>query len=517
MSKSSINKSLNVKVVKSTQDELQKSETSEQVDATKQFSASSWIQNDSNLQLGFQRLKSESSILPQCICCYRSNIVGFGIGIKYKDEYSDGTETADMKAEWDKLDKTLKRLNLDKPVKEVFEDFIENYETFGISYLEVMRNLSGEITSVENIDNVSSVQKTVPLDIVNVTTNIDGETVQCKKKFRKYKQVVGGKTVFFKEFGDPRLMDKSTGEYRKSLPLNKRANELLEYKIGTLPYGEPRWVGQVLGIDGSRRAETLNNNYFKNGRHTPLLIAIEGGTLNDESYAKLQQYMNDIKGENGQHAFIILEVEKQQGKTAQVSFGDDKENVPHVEIKNLANILQKDELFQEYIDNNRKRVQSSFNLPDIYLGYTTDFNRATAQVALEITETQVFKPKRESLAWRINHKLLNFMNLKFCEIYFKEPDLTNPDDVVSLLNVANQAGGVTPNMAKDVYYKYIGKTSEDFPDDYGNIPLAIYLNNTSDELQKSIIKAQENDDTEIVVVLKQVRDLLLKAGELRNG
>ena len=97
-------------------------------------------------------------------------------------------------------------------------------------------------------------------------------------------------------------MDRRDGEYLKegeSLDLEYQANEIMEFAIGTEPYGEVRWIGQILGVDGSRRAETLNNNYFTNGRHTPLMIMIEGGTLTDESFEKLQQYINDIKGEIG--------------------------------------------------------------------------------------------------------------------------------------------------------------------------------------------------------------------------
>lgn len=44
-------------------------------------------------------------------------------------------------------------------------------------------------------------------------------------------------------------------------------------------------------------AEGLNNNYFYNGRHTPLMIMIRNGTLTDDSYSHLKEYMNDIKGE----------------------------------------------------------------------------------------------------------------------------------------------------------------------------------------------------------------------------
>ena len=189
-------------------------------------------------------------------------------------------------------------------------------------------------------------------------------------------------------------MDRRDGKYLSSgetLELDYQANEILEFAIGTEPYGEVRWIGQVLGVDGSRKAESLNNNYFENGRHTPLMIMIKGGTLTDESFEKLQQYMNDIKGAAGQHAFIILETESSDGR---VDF--DQSDKPEIEVKDLANILQKDELFQNYLDNNRRKVQSSFQLPDLYVGYTTDFNRATAQTAQEVTEEQVFQRRERA-------------------------------------------------------------------------------------------------------------------------
>ena len=148
-------------------------------------------------------------------------------------------------------------------------------------------------------------------------------------------------------------MDLRDGKYLaegESLDLEWQANELMEFTIGTEPYGTVRWIGQVLGVDGSRRAETLNNNYFINGRHTPLMIMVKGGTLTDESFTKLQQYMNDIKGEAGQHAFLLLETEASDGRT-----DFDQQEKPKITVKDLASVLQKDELFQGYLDNNRRK------------------------------------------------------------------------------------------------------------------------------------------------------------------
>lgn len=306
-------------------------------------------------------------------------------------------------------------------------------------------------------------------------------------------------------------MDRRDGSYienNETLDITYQANEIMEFTIGTEPYGEVRWIGQVLGVDGSRKAENLNHNYFENGRHTPLLIMIKGGTLTDESFEKLQQYMNDIKGEAGQHAFMILETETTDGRA-----DFDQSEKPEIEIKEIANILQKDELFQNYIDNNRRKVQSAFQLPDIYVAYTTDFNRATAQTAQVITEQQVFQPERKSLAWTINNRLLNGYRFRYVEAYFLEPDISNPDDVYKLLTVANNAGGLTPNKAKQIVYEAYGEVSEDYKEEWGNIPLAYSKTQTTgfdNQLQKQIEKAALNHDDAVVAVMKEVRNLLLK-------
>ena len=482
---------------------FQKAETPVQLTEQQIYNAGDWITPQSNL-LGLRNLVKNSNILPQCIRAYKNNIAGFGIGIRYRD---DTEETPEMIAEFNKATKIIELLNMEQDTKEVFEDVVEAREIYGIAYIEVIRNLAGEVVQIEFIRDTPSIQKTKPLEPYLTTVYYHhGEPVERKKRYCKYKQEIGGYTVYFKEFGDTRIMDRRDGNYvseEETLAIEYQANEIMEFPIGTEPYGEVRWIGQVLGVDGSRKAEGLNNNYFENGRHTPLMIMIKGGTSTDESFTKLQEYMNDIKGEAGQHAFIILETETTDGKT-----DFEQAEKPEIEIKDIANILQKDELFQDYLENNRKKIQSAFQLPDIYVGYTTDFNRATAQTAQVITEQQVFQPERKSLAWAINHRLLNDYQFRYVEAYFLEPNISNPDDIYKILTVANHAGGLTPNKAKQIIYEAYGEVSEDYPEEWGNIPLA--CRETQNALQKQIEKAAANNDDAVVAVMKEVKNLLCK-------
>ena len=490
---------------------VQKADTSVRITKPEAVNAGDWISQPVDLR-GLHNLVKNSSILPQCIRAYKNNICGYGIGVRYID---DEEETPEMAAEFQRAEEIVELLNTEQDTKEVFEDLIEAREIYGIAYLEVIRNIAGEVVQIEFVRDTPSVTKTRPLEpYIETPYYHHGTETMRRKRFCKYRQEIGGRTVYFKEFGDPRIMDLRDGEYLatgETLDLQYQANELMEFAIGTEPYGEVRWIGQVLGVDGSRKAESLNNNYFENGRHTPLMIMIQGGTLSDESYEKLQQYMDEIKGEAGQHSFLLLETESTDGR---VDF--DTTETPHVEIKDLASILQKDELFQDYLDNNRRKVQSAFQLPDLYVGYTTDFNRATAQTAQEVTEEQVFQPERKSLAWAINNRLLNGYGFRYVEAYFLEPDISNPDDLAKILTIANAAGGLTPNKAKEIALSLLGEVAEPFPDEWGETPIAIQQKQQSAgsfgdmmlAMQRTISKAEANHDDAIVPVLKEIRKLL---------
>jgi capsid portal protein len=99
-----------------------------------------------------------------------------------------------------------------------------------------------------------------------------------------------------------------------------------------------------------------------------------------------------------------------------------------------------------------------------------------------------------------------------------EPDISNPDDFYKLLTVCNNAGGLTPNKAKEIALKAMGETSEDYPDEWGDVPLAYSRTRSSSagfdigaltmSLQKQIEKAASNHDDAVVAVMKEVRAML---------
>ncbi len=494
------NKKVNVKVIKP----ITKAESITQADPEKEYN-SVWITDRLNFQ-GLENMVNQSTILPQCIDAYKRNITGFGYEIVYNDNCDLAEETEEMKAEYSKLQRAIDLMTIDNSFKDTFAQVIDSRETYGIGYIEVVRELNGDIKQIEAIKDIESIYMTPPEDnLTEYTYYYKGEEITRKKHFKKYRQQIAGKTVYFKEFGDPRDMNIATGNYEEGLKINEKANELLEFKIGNKYYGKVRWLGQVTTVDGNRLAENLNNNYFRHGRHVPMAILVNGGTLSDESYDSLKTYMNDIEGEKGQHSFLILETEN-----AETSAGFENDKAVNVEIKDMASMLQRDELFQEYLQNGRRKTQSAFLLPDLYVGYTTDFNRATAQTAMEVTEKQVFIPERKDLNWILNNKLFNCYNLKYCEVRFRNPDTSNIDDIVKVFTICNTAGGVTPNDARALKAKTIGETAEPYGETWANTPLAVTSTlNVSTQQEEFVNKANQTND-DMITLLKAIKKGLNK-------
>ena len=215
-------------------------------------------------------MKEMSTILPQCVEAYKQNICGFGYQLKYKNDETKENETDEMAAEWNRVDCALKYLHMEKSMIEVWKEAIDDREICGNGYIEIIRNGKNEVVELANIEDASSIRTTKKGEAVDVKYYRDGQVFERKKKFRRYVQIINGaKVVWFKEFGDPRIMDLRSGKFDNTTPGEFQANEILHLKIGSGAYGVPRWISALMDMYGSRNASELNYRYFKQGRHLP--------------------------------------------------------------------------------------------------------------------------------------------------------------------------------------------------------------------------------------------------------
>lgn len=182
---------------------------------------------------------------------------------------------------------------------------------------------------------------------------------------RKYAMKRGQSVVWFRSFGT-----------------EGQGNQIIPLKLGNDgPYGEPRWFGNAPGVVGSREAEELNVSYFSNGRMLSMLLTVTNGRLTKQS----MELLRNVKGAQSQGGILYLEA------IGEETGGPLDEKVEKVAIKldKLNDLLQQDALFLEYGKDKKADILSSFRLPPILVGQSSDYNRATAQAALRFAEEQV--------------------------------------------------------------------------------------------------------------------------------
>ena len=289
-------------------------------------------------------------------------------------------------------------------------------------------------------------------------------------------------TVFFKEFGDPRVMSAKTGKMYKTMDDfmgdSKRqrddtvpATEILQFSIywpGT-PYGVPRWTGCLPEVAGGRKASEVNFMIFDNKAIPPIIITVSGGTFGQNSSGQLQDFVErQIKGVPNFHRIIILEADPTLGP-------DGKPVTPKIEIHKLFDQYNHDSLFQIYAGNCIERVGSAFRLPKLLRGIVDDVNRASAYASMLFAEGQVFSPERSSFDWLFTHRILRGLGLSKIKLVSNPTQTNDPTEIVKVLIEAVDKGSVMPGELRTIMQSLF-PTNVNFPtmDDWWmKIPLAL--------------------------------------------
>jgi len=272
----------------------------------------------------------------------------------------------------------------------------QDIEVMGNGYWEVLRDGGGEIAQFVYLP--SFTMRLLPLDLALVEVDINVkiseisfDTMKVRRRFRRYVQVFEQQVVYFKEFGDPRVLSRKRGMFFSSLDellasdaTDGPATEILHFKLHNprSAYGTPRWVGNLLSVLGTRQAEEVNFLFFENKSVPPLAILVSGGRLSAQSIPRLESFIEThIKGKRNFHRVLILEAEP-----AGSGGGLEHTGRMKIELRPLTGAQQSDALFQNYDERNHDKVGQSFRLPRLLRGDIRDFNRSTGDAALMFAE-----------------------------------------------------------------------------------------------------------------------------------
>lgn len=384
-----------------------------------------------------------------------ANIVGLGYQFtetrKTNDALDDITDDKQLERARRKLNKLKQDLQdwLDECNEEdtFTETLIKAYtdlEATGNGYIEVGRTTGGNIGYIGHI----------PAKTMRVRRLRDG-----------FVQLLYGKAVYFRNFGDTETLNPIAG-------VEDRPNEIIHLKKYTPMnnyYGISDVVAAQMALTGNEFAGRYNLDYFENKAVPRYIITVKGAKLSPEAERKLLEFFQvGLKGKNHRSLYIPLPADTPDSKT--------EFKMEPIEAGN------QDSSFNIYREANRDEILLAHRVPINKIGTPQGVNLAVARDADKTFKEQVCKPAQMKLEKKINaiiEEKTDALKIKFeelsltdeitqsqiDEIYLRMQVLT-PNEVRLRKGLIPIDGGDTvvelkPQQAADQQAKSTGNRSRD--------------------------------------------------------
>lgn len=425
------------------------------------------------------RYVENSSELPQCIAAMETGIESYGH--RYVEAFDsslfEGPDGEDVKRlvrdERKCLENTFSTLGRRRSFTKVLRLRRRDLESTGNGYLEVMRGRSGRIVALDwmrSADVRIGVADEQPTSVQVKYRQIgpDGhpywEMRDETRYFRRY--VMGtvsggrGRLRWFKEIGDPRVVDVETGKVVSdeeqhnwlgqpgvAMPEGRKANECWHVRIESPRdpvYGVPRWVGGTVNVLGMREAQEVNYETIGGNNIPSIFILVSGGRINQESVNRLKEAAETAlqNVDRNRSKFIVLEAEGLADS--------DESGKARIEVKPMTKEQFNDSLFGNYIKAVEAAIRRAFRLPGILVGYTDDITKNVSETSIRLADEQVFAPERTESDWEINALLLPDFGILWWKVRSRTPNVTDNSELVQLAAVAERTGGMTPRIGRQL-------------------------------------------------------------------
>lgn len=442
--------------------------------------SSDWMKSQSLLKPPYDPVKlytivENSSILPQCIDAMALNTDGFGIDFFYTGDI-DNEKSDEVIAERKELKAFFGKVNENQSFTTVRKAMRIDMETTGNGYIEIIRTTGGDIGLIYHADSryirLQKKQKDSQPIKVKMMRNGREVTLTVNKRFRKYVMVTNtarNDYRWFKEYGDPRKMNATTGRYEKEegYQSGNDATEILHFKIGNDTYGVPRWSGNVMNAMGLHSADYVNYDLFENQVVPPLAIMVSGGKLTSESVEDVKSILLGKRGVENFNKVLVLEAQSE---------GDIGQNTSiKIEIKEISTARKEDSMFVNYVDGGEHRIRGSFRLPPLYLGRADTYSKSTADSSKMVAEEQVFVPERELFDEIMNLTLMEELGVKNHVFKSKGPRLITGEQIIDGFKEFGKLGVFTINEGIRVANRTLGLDITTYDQPWADYPVAIVL------------------------------------------
>jgi len=298
------------------------------------------------------------------------------IGIGYYLE-SDDAETMALKDKdknYQSLMSFFSLVNPNEDISAMLEKVFMDYEGCGNGYIEVSRDIH---------------------DKINALYHVNATTMRWCGDKDKLVQRVGMNYVYFKPFGEEKILNRKTGNYVQSVrQVEDAANEVIvinQYSWKSIYYGIPEWLPAVYAMFGEMKEREYNLDFFLNFGIPAYAVILEGVTLNPDVDEEIKKFFETTLKESN-YKTLTLSCPK-GGKI-------------HFE---PLNIDTKEASFRMYHADNTNTVLAAHRVPPYRVGIVVEgklggsVSKDTDRIYLD----SVINPRQKKFAWVINELIIN--------------------------------------------------------------------------------------------------------------
>lgn len=361
-------------------------------------------------------------------------------------------------------------------------------EATGWGAMELIRDERGRLMRLSYVpgytvrpllDEGEAVKVVEPNPVTVLSTDRE---VAVWRRFPRYVQIVGGKRVYFKAPGDPRVVSKWSGRfYETEAQLRQEqgprepepAHELLffNHHWPSSPCSPPRWIANLLRVLGVREADETNYFHLKNKTFASGILFVSGGSLKAGVKDRIESRIaQELQG--SMNTSRILVVEAMPTRQA----GGERSLLPTVSFQSLREAHTTDAMFQQYDTQAADSIGAAFRQSPLMRGYTpNNLNRATADAVLRFSEQQVYEPERQTFDHVMNRVILPEIGVRFLQFKSNSPPTRSSEEVGAYVAQVAPHGGITPAQIQRLTSDVLNLPYEQSTEPWATQPLALTL------------------------------------------
>ena len=356
------------------------------------------------------------------------------VGIGYDLFEVEGVEAS--QEQWDRLKAFFEKCNPQEGITKVNKKVMLDFEGCGNGFYEIVRGIT-EADGIRHIYHVS------------------GPTLRLCRDKERWVQKVGNKKVFFKVFGDDRILNKSTGNFVKKVDPEEAAHELIhisQYTHKSTYYGLPEWLPAIVQMFGEMKEKEYNLDFFSSYGVPAYAVLISGGEVDPEVKEEIHKYF-EKELQSDPHKPIILELPEGVEATFE-----------------KLSIEIKDASFRMWRRDNRDDILTAHHVPPYRAGIV-EKGQLGGGVAREVDEIyldSVVNPRQEEFEWVLNQLIIKEgFGISGIELRFRDIDLHDEEAKADIHKKYFDMGARTPNqilkelgqdpyVGGDIYYVPMG-------------------------------------------------------------